>query len=264
MTWTDFSVRRYTRYIGRGAVLAVVVAFAARRCEVNGADLIKGLGKGVDLFRLFFPPDWDAFPRMLAPAMMTVLVAAVATPIGAVCSIAVGLASARNVAPPWMRLTMRSLIALERGVPEIVTLLVLVAAFGMGPFAGVIALVIGSVGMLGKLVADAVEEIDARTVESVACVGATRAQLIRYAVLPEVMPSLLANTMFRFEVNISASVLLGAIGAGGIGYELTLSMNQLEYHKATVAACVALLLVFVAERASDALRSKTLAGGRPL
>src|SRR5262249_58934995 len=92
-----------------------------------------------------------------------------------------GWARGGNLAPPWMRLTMRSLIALERGVPEIVTLLVLVAAFGMGPFAGVIALVIGSVGMLGKLVADAVEEIDARTVESVACVGATRAQLIRYA-----------------------------------------------------------------------------------
>jgi len=140
--------------------------------------------------------------------------------------------------------------------------LILVAAFGIGPFTGVVALTIASIGMLGKLVGDAIEEIDTATVESVACVGATRGQLIRYAVLPQVMPSLLTNSMFRFEVNIRASVLLGAIGSGGIGYELMQSMNQLEYHKTTVAVVVSLLLVFLAERLSDAIRSRVLEGAR--
>src|SRR5262249_28421118 len=119
----------------------------------------------------------------------------------------------------------------------------------------------GSVGMLGKLVGDAVEEIDARVMDSVAAVGATRLQVIRHVVIPEVLPSLVANSIFRFEVNIRASVLLGAVGAGGIGYELNAAINQLEYSRATVAALTSLTLVFLSERASDLLRSRILTGG---
>src|SRR5262245_10533180 len=187
MELRDFSLARYATRARTAIAFAAAVLFAAWRCDVNGADLAKGLGKGWGLVALFLPPDWESFPRMIAPAAMTVLVAAVATPIGAACSIVFGLAGARNIAPPWLRLITRSLIALERGIPELVTLLILVAAFGMGPFAGVVALVIGSIGMLGKLVGDAIEELDAATVESVACVGATRAQVVRYAVLPQVL-----------------------------------------------------------------------------
>jgi len=262
MTWGDFNLRRYSKSTRPLLVLTVLVLFAAWECEVSLADLVNGLRKGLSMLDLFFPPDWQAFARMVQPALATVAVAALATPIGAVCAVIVGLAGASNISPFWLRLTTRSLIAVERGIPEIVLLLVLVAAFGMGAFAGVIALVIASIGMLGKLVADAIEEVDAKTVDSVECVGATRAQIIRYAILPQVFPSLVANTMFRFEVNIRSSVLLGAVGAGGIGYELTTAINQLEYRKATVAAIVSLTLVFLAERGSDALRSRIVAADR--
>lgn len=260
MIWNDFSPQRYTRHVRSALLLAAVVIVAAWRTEINLHDLLGAFDKAADLIRLFFPPDWESFPRMIEPAFITVLIAAVATPIGTVCALLFGLASARNVSPPWLRRTARSLIALERGIPEIVLVLILVAAFGIGPFTGVVALTIASIGMLGKLVGDAIEEIDTATVDSVACVGATRGQLIRYAVLPQVMPSLLSNSMFRFEVNIRNSVLLGAIGSGGIGYEVMLSMNQLEYHKTTVAVVVSLLLVFVAERLSDVIRSRVIEG----
>ena len=262
MNWGDYSPQRYWRHAGSVAILFALVGLAAWRCEVSAGDLLRGIGKGLALLGFFFPPDWQSFPNMVEPAVVTVVVALIATPIGAAFSIVFGLAAARNISPPWLRTTTRTMIALERGLPEIVILLILVAAFGMGPFAGVIALAIGSIGMLGKLVGDAIEEIDARTVESVACVGATRGQVIRYAVLPQILPSLLANSMFRFEVNIRASVLLGAVGAGGIGYELSTAMSQLEYNKATVAAFVSLVLVFVSERCSDFLRSKILDGGQ--
>jgi phosphonate transport system permease protein len=261
MNWRDYSLGRYRPYVRPVSALFALTVFAAWWCEVNAADLVRGLGRGLSMLALFFPPDWEAFPRMIEPAMVTVLVAAAATPLGALCSVAFGLAAARNVSPRWLRTPARALIALERGLPEIVVLLLLVAAFGIGPFAGVMALVIGSIGMLGKLVGDAVEEIDERTVESVACVGATKGQLIRYAVLPQVLPSLLANSMFRFEVNIRASVLLGAVGAGGIGYELSTAMNQVEYDKATTAAVVSFVMVLAAERISDVLRSRVLAHG---
>ena len=151
---------------------------------------------------------------------------------------------------------------MERALPEIIMLLLLVAALGVGPFPGVMALAIGSIGMLGKLLADAIEEIDPRVLESVESVGATRWQVIRHAVLPEVMPALLANSIFRFEVNIRASVLLGAVGAGGIGFELNKAMNMLEYERVSVAILVTLALVFTAERGSDFLRRRVLDGGK--
>jgi phosphonate transport system permease protein len=260
MIRADFSLGRYQPYVKPIAGLLIAVAVAAWRCNVSIADLARGIGKGLEMRSFFFPPDWTSVPRMIVPALQTVLIAAVATPIGAALSIVCGLAGARNIAPPWLRLTTRSLIALERGIPEIVITLILVAAFGIGPLAGVATLAIASIGMLGKLLGDAIEEIDPRTVESVACVGATRAQLIRYAVLPQVLPSLVANSLFRFDVNIRSSVLLGAVGAGGIGYELTVAMEQFEYSKATVAVVLSLLLVFAAERCSDYLRSRLLGG----
>jgi phosphonate transport system permease protein len=257
----QFSLRRYSRHIVPALGTAALIAATAWECEVSWTDLARGIAKGLSLLSLFFPPDWSAFSEMVRPALVTILICLVATPIGALLSIGFGLAGASNIAPRWLRLSSRSLIAMERGLPEIVILLLLVAAFGLGPFAGVMALAIGSVGMLGKLMADAIEELDHRVLESVAAVGATRWQVIRHAVLPEVMPSLVANSIFRFEVNIRASVLLGAVGAGGIGYELNAAMNQLDYKRATVAALVSLLLVFCSERISDYLRSRVLYSG---
>lgn len=258
MPQREFTFERYRRRLLPGVVFVAVALLAAHLCEVNLSDLIKGIRKGLSLLSFFFPPDWSAFADMLGPALVTIVISLVATPIGAVFSIVFGLAGARNIAPAWLRIASRSIIAAERGLPEIVILLVLVAAFGLGPFAGVMALAVGSIGMLGKLLADAIEEIDQRVLDAAAAVGATHWQVIRHAVLPEVLPALVANSIFRFEVNIRASVLLGAVGAGGIGYELYAAINQLEYSRATVAALISLFLVFLSERISDRIRSSML------
>jgi phosphonate transport system permease protein len=264
MTWSELTLDRYRAGAKSAAVLAVLVILAAWVCEVSPASFVDGIGKGLGVLALFFPPDWASLPDMIQPAAVTLLVAAVATPIGAAISLVFGLCAAKNIAPPWLRTVSRGLIALERGIPEIVLLLILVAAFGIGPFAGIMALSVGSIGMLGKLMGDAVEEIDPRVTESVTAVGASHGQVIRYAILPQITPALLAQTLFRFEVNIRASVLLGAVGGGGIGYELMTAMSQLEYQKATVATAVSLTLVFLSERVSDRLRARILARGQLL
>ena len=226
-------------------VLGGLVVVSARLCKVDLAEFVPGLAKGVEVLRFFFPPDWSSLQEMVGPALVTVLLAAVATPLGVLLSFFFGLAGARNLSPGWLRSTARTLIAL-----------------GVGPFPGVLALAIGSVGMLGKLFADAIEELDAKVLESVGSVGATHSQIIRFAVLPEVMPALLSHSIFRFEVNLRASVLLGAVGAGGIGFELQKAMALLEYERAMMAVLVTLLLVFGAERISDYLRRRVLDGGK--
>jgi phosphonate transport system permease protein len=255
-------VRRLLKPALVALVLAALVSWASWQCKVSWSVLASSFSEGTKIVGFFFPPAWSSLKELIWPAFTTVLLAAVATPLGVALSLLFGLAGAKNIAPRWLRTPARFLIGVERALPEIIMLLLLVAALGVGPFPGVMALAIGSIGMLGKLLADAIEEIDPRVLESVESVGATRWQVIRHAVLPEVMPALLANSIFRFEVNIRASVLLGAVGAGGIGFELNKAMNMLEYERVSVAILVTLALVFAAERGSDFLRRRVLDGGK--
>lgn len=255
-------VRRLLRPTVIGGVLAALVYVAARQCDVSWTELTGGISKGLEVVGFFFPPEWTSLSEMVGPALVTILLAALATPLGVFLSLLFGIAGAKNLSPEWIRSPARIAVGIERALPEIIVLLLLVAALGIGPLPGVVALAIGSVGMVGKLLADSIEEIDTRVLESLESVGATRWQVIRHAVLPEVMPSLLTNSIFRFEVNIRASVLLGAVGAGGIGYELYQAINLLEYERAMMAILVTVALVFGSERLSDFLRRRVMEGGK--
>jgi phosphonate transport system permease protein len=252
------------RLLGYSAVLVALVIPACLVCGASISALSSGITKGLSLLNLFFPPAWSEFPAMLQPILMTVVMAMSSTVFGTLLSIPFGLAASSNVAPGWLRNTVRLLIGFERGLPEIILLLIAVAALGLGALPGLIALSVASVGMLAKLLADAIEEIDPKLLESIAATGATRAQVIRYAILPQVLPSLLANALFRFEVNVRASVLLGAVGAGGIGYVLSTSIGALEYSKATVAILSSLALVLISEQVSDHFRTRLFDGGHKL
>ena len=166
-----------------------------------------------------------------------------------------------NLAPAPVRTVVRSFIALERGLPEIVQLLLLVTIFGLGTIPGLIALSLSSIGMLAKLLADAIEEIEPQMLEAVAATGASGSQVIRYAVIPQILPALLANGLFRFEFNVRAGVILGAVGGGGIGYVMHTAMNSMDYQQACLATLLTLALVFSAERTSDFFRARILSGG---
>jgi phosphonate transport system permease protein len=234
------------------------MAMAGWAIRFNWGDLVTGIPKGGILISMMFPPDWSAFGDLLKPAFDTVILALIASVIGSILSLLFGLAAAKNISHPVIRNITRFLIAMERAIPEIFIVLLLVAALGLGPLCGVAALAIGCIGMLGKLLADAIEEIDPQILESIEATGANKFQLIKYGVMPQITPTLIANTIFRFEVNIRLSVILGAVGAGGIGFELYQSFNLLEYQKATTAIIVILALVFLSERLSDFLRKKIL------
>jgi len=193
--------------------------------------------------------------------LVTAVLALVATVLGMAFSVPCAMAAASNLSPSWLRLIFRGFIGLERGLPELVQLLLLIAVFGLGIMPGLIALSLSSIGMLAKLLADGIEELEPQLLESVAGTGATKLQVIRYAVFPQILPSLLANGLFRFEFNIRAGVVLGAVGAGGIGYEMRTAMLSMEYGRACMATLLTLLLVFAAERLSDFLRARILSGG---
>jgi phosphonate transport system permease protein len=189
----------------------------------------------------------------------TVAMAFLGTLVGGLLAFVLAFAAARTTSPhPLVRGLTRLWFGLERATPNFVVLLVLFIAFGFGPFAGMIALAVGSIGMFGKLFADAIEQVDQGPGEAVASVGATPTQVIRYAILPQILPSVVANGFYAFDVNLRAAIALGVYGGGGIGFELQLAMKVLRYPD--VLALILLIIVLIAgmERISDAIRRRLI------
>jgi phosphonate transport system permease protein len=254
--------RRYGRVLLPLAGILLLAQGAAWVCGARWDLVFKGMWSSMTFLAQLLRPDFSAFADMVKPALDSVFIALVGTFIGTIVSLLFALMAASNIAPPWLRQSVRFLLGMERALPEIVILLFLVAALGLGPFAGVVALAIGSVGMLGKLIADAIEELDPVSIEAIQAIGANRVQVIVFGVIQPIIPSIISLSLFRFEYSIRLSVVLGAVGAGGIGLELYRSFVILDYGRAAAALIVTLALVFLSEQASGYLRRKIKGEGR--
>jgi phosphonate transport system permease protein len=261
MRLTEFSFKRYRKYVIPALVLIGTIEGASIVCGASFGKLKEGLTQSSSFIVHMFPPDWMAFSEMIKPAIESIVVAFLGTVFGTVISLIMALLAASNMSAQWVRNTTRFFIALERSLPELVILLLLVAAYGLGTMPAIMTLAIGAIGMMGKLLADTIEEIDPITIESMQSVGAKKIQIIAFGVLPQIIPSIISFALFRFEVNLRLSVILGAVGAGGIGYELDYAFNTLEYHRAFTALLVILIMVFSTERLSYLLRGKIKVAG---
>jgi len=258
---TRYGTHKIFRALRWLVFVVIVVIVCGLVAEVDLVMMIRDFPTAAGKLAEFFPPDFSALPALVGPAVVTLLLALVPLPLGIALAIPVAFAAARNVAPPWLRLAARTYITAQRNLPEIVLVLLLVRAFGLGPFPGIVAIVLGSVGMLSKLIADAIEEIDERMLESIEVTGASRWQVMRFGIIPEVTPNIIANSLFRLEVNMRQAGLLGAVGAGGLGWELQYSLNLLEYERVTMTFLVMLGLVALVEFVSDRLRRVVIGRG---
>lgn len=251
-------VNRRRQRIGFILGLLIVVYITSIQAEVDIPMLIRDLPDGINKTKDFLYPDWAAIPKLIQSAFYTLLLALIPTPIGIILAFVFSLLGSANLAPSWVRTPVRMMITLKRAVPEYVTMLLMAAALGLGALPGIIAIAIGTVGMLAKIFADAIEEIDERQFDSFNAIGANYFQKIRYLVIPEIMPTLIAHSLFRVELNMRAAGLLGAIGAGGIGYEISRSMMALEYERVSSAILVTLFFIFFLEKISDQIRRSVL------
>lgn len=248
-------IHRYSKYLLSGGVLASLVSGGMVVCRVDPILLLKGISKGLDLMGHMLPPAWGKIPDLISPALETLQIAFVGTVLGAGFSFIVGILASRNMhSMRFLRDLTRVLLSAERALPDLIVMLFFVAIVGLGAFPGVMALAFSSIGMLGKLFADAIEEVDPKPVESLEAIGASKAQIIHFAVLPQVFPSIIANTLYRFEVNIRMSILLGVVGAGGIGFSLVTSIRLMKYQEAMAAILIILLLVTLCEKSAEVLR----------
>lgn len=252
----EFSLKKYRKLILPVIALIVLMQLASWVCGASFFKLEKGLWDGIAFIGMMFPPDWAVFPDLIEPALQSIGVAFLATVFGTVLAIVFALMAASNITHPVVRNISRFMIGVERSLPEIIILLLLISAYGLGVFSAVVSLTLGCIGMVGKLLADTIEEIDHAMIESMQSVGANKLQVIWFGVLPQIMPNLVSYALFRFEVNIRLSVILGAVGAGGIGYELNYAFGLLQFHRALSALIVILVMVAATEQLSNVIKKK--------
>ncbi len=164
------------------------------------------------------------------------------------------LATPRVAGGTYLYLPVRAAATFLRAIPDLVWALFFVVAVGLGPFAGVLALTVHSVGMLVRLFAETIEEMDTGPVEALVTTGANRSQVFSHAVLPELLPTLGALSLYRMEQNLRASLVLGFVCGGGIGFQILTAMDEFQFRQVTMLLLVLLVLVAVVELGSAAFR----------
>ncbi len=210
------------------------------------------------------PGEWLwGLDRWLVLLGDTLLMAYVGTLLGATGGFLLGLLSAANILRnPLLRGAVKRFLEFCRTVPEIVFALIFVIAFGLGPLPGVLALTIHTVGGLGKMFSEVVENIDMRPVEGTVAAGASWPQMARLAVVPQVLPGFLSYALLRFEINVRGAAVLGFVGAGGIGQDLVEAIRKFYYNDVAALLLLIILTVVAIDFLTGALRRRLLAEAR--
>ena len=249
------------------ASLAVVLAamgLTASLVEVDFVRLVGSLGKMLAFAgQMFVEPDWAYLPQLLDKMLETIEMTFLATMIALVVSLSLGVLAARNATPHIaVYRVVRDLLSLMRALPELVWALVFVSAVGLGPLPGVMALAFVTVGFMGKFFAESIEVVDPKSVEGVRAHGAGWLQVRVFAMLPQALPDFVGTVMYILDHNLRAATILGLVGAGGIGYDLVMSMRLFQYDRLILIALAIYLVVTLLDRLSDQLRSRIIHGAR--
>lgn len=250
-----FSIPR-ARFMLGIPVAVIVLLWSFAGAEFNFAKLGDGaINMGEFLSRLF-PPDFSKFGTIFSLLIETLQMAIVGTVLGAVLSLFMAFAASSNIAPKWMYYPARWVMNIIRSVPDLVFALMFVSAVDLGPFAGILAMTLGSIGSIGRVYAEAIESVDRGPMSAMQAVGASRRQLIQYGVLPQAAPLLVSYTLLLFEGNVRGATILGLVGAGGIGLELTTAMKMYDYgHLSAIIICI-IVLVTLIDQSSALIRKR--------
>ena len=224
-----------------------------------GADpvrFLRGVPWMLDFVRRMMPPDLTVLRAALVGALTTVEIALLGTVVAAALAIPLGFLSARNVAPPSLYYPVRTGLNFFRSIDTLVYALLFVSAVGLGPFPGMLAVVAYTTTSLAKLYSETIEGIDPGPVDAITATGAVRLQILRFGVLPQVLPLFLSYVLYRFESNVRAATVLGFVGAGGIGLYLQTYLRMIDYPAASTVLLVTVVMVMVVDFASARLRAR--------
>lgn len=238
-------------------VFALLVVQALAITDVRPGELVTGIHGLFDILRRSLPPRNPEWSTDLHALLETFDIALVGTIVAAIFALPLALCAAENIAPSrTVYLLARAIIAVTRVVPDLVWALFFVAAVGLGSFAGVLALSVHSIGMLGRLFAETIEDMDLGPVQALEVAGVGRLQRVSHAVLPGVLPTLAGIALYRLDENVRSSLVLGFVGAGGIGFQILSAMQLFDYRTVSALIVMTFVLVVAVERTAALIRRR--------
>jgi phosphonate transport system permease protein len=235
-----------------------VIASIMIDLEINPVTVMQNTGHYLfDVIARMYPPDFSDPKALLLSMLETVEMAILGTVLAVTLSIPIGLLSARNIAPNYfVYIICRTITVFFRAVPEFIMAMILVIAIGFGAMPGVIALGFHTMGFLAKFYAEAIEHVRDGPIEAMTTMGANRAQVLAFAIVPQIMTSFVANNMYILDRNIRMATMLGIVGAGGIGYELQSAFRQFEYPRVAAIILIIFVTIFAIDFVSSVIRKK--------
>jgi len=216
--------------------------------------------QAADIGSRMMPPAWAYIDELLWPLWETLNIATLGTLLGALIAAPVAVLAAGNTTPSrvFVRPVALFIIVASRSINSLIWALLLVAIVGPGVLAGVIAIALRSIGFIGKLLYEAIEEVDAGQVEAITATGAGTGQIMAWGILPQVAPALTGITVFRWDINIRESTVLGLVGAGGIGMKLESALSTLAWPKVSTLLLAIFATVLVSEWVTAKVRERLI------
>lgn len=238
-----------------GIIIALVVV-ASYNVDANPIEFVEGLPNLAIVVDEMLQVESKYIPTALWAMFETIQMAFIGTVVGVAIALPLSLLASRNLNSKYVYAPTRALLAATRTFPSILWALLFVIMVGLGPFAGVLAIIMYTVGFIAKLQYEVIETIDSDPMDAINSIGVSKLQLIRYVVIPESASHLLGQMLYMFDYNVRQTSILGLVGAGGIGFYIINYIKFFEYGKAAVFMLVVLVTVLIIDWVSVKIRDK--------
>ncbi|MEO8675030.1 MAG: phosphonate ABC transporter, permease protein PhnE [Casimicrobiaceae bacterium] len=239
-----------------GAVLLVIyVIYACAQLEVSWERVQAGLGNAAHFFSRLFPPNFTRSDLLIKGLTESLEIAVLASTLGIALALPLGLAASRNLMPAWVSWPARFVIVTARSLHPVIVAIIFVKAVGFGALAGILALTVASIGFIGKLFTEAIEEISDKQVEAIRATGATFVSVLAYGVLPQVFSRFIGFATYQLDSNLRNSTMVGIVGAGGIGGTLFAAFQRFDYDYVCAILISIIALIMVGEVFATAVRA---------
>jgi phosphonate transport system permease protein len=223
------------------------ILYAGSQLEFTPARFAAGLEHGAKFLGRLFPPDFSRWELLLKGMVESLQIAVVASALGALISLPLSLAAARNLMPAWVSWPARSVMVVCRSFHPVIVAILFVKAVGFGALAGILALTVASIGFLGKLMSEAIEEISLKQVEAVRATGAPFFSVVAFAVVPQVFSRFIGFVSYETDANLRNSTMVGIVGAGGIGGTLFAAFQRFDYDFVCAIVLTIIALIMLGE-----------------
>ena len=234
--------------------IAALVVWSWVASDIELDKLTTSGGRIVDFLARMIPPDLSVLPVVIESSAETLRIAVLGTCGCIVLSVVFGLLAAETLTPAWVHVPVKGLLATIRSIPLILVAMLMVGAVGLGPLPGILAITFHATGMLGKFYAEAIEGVDRAPLDALESSGGTALQRLRFGAWPQMAPDILRDTLFRFEMNLRESLILGIVGAGGIGFYIQTYVRSFQYDKVATLTIVVVVFVILIELINGAVR----------